>query len=269
MQNRTRGKLFELAGKPEEKRFLHRVTLLNKYKGPIMLPALRYFCFIFLICGFTFQAQAESIDEHVNTYCEIVREPGKKADAEFAAEIARLAATQQANLKSEMIDRYTELVYLLLLNGAWFSQGVLDGIEKIGADNRVKLCRALEGERLELMALSIEHRQMESYCELASQPTQQPNEILASQNAELASKMKLKIKPEVAARFPTLINLQLTAESSKFCSSTQNELDKMEELGTEKRFKLCQILEKERLAMKRNDINYRSSTAIIEALGIK
>lgn len=234
-----------------------------------MSSSLRLFCCTILICGFSLPAQAESIDEQVNSYCEAVRKPDRKADAEFAAEIARLAATQKANLKLEMIDRYPELVYLLLSNGVWFSQGMLDGIEKIDADNRVKLCRALEGERLELMALSTEHRQIESYCELASQPTQQPNEILTSQNAELASKMKLKIKPEVAARYPTLINLQLTAESSKFCSSTQNELDKMEELGTEKRFKLCQILEKERLAMKRNDINYRSSTAIIEALGIK
>lgn len=231
-----------------------------------MLAALRYFCFIFLICGFTFQAQGKSLDEQVNSYCEVVRKPGKKADAEFAAEIARLAATQQADLKSEMIDRYPELVYLLLLNG---SSRLLDSIEKIGADNRVKLCRAFEMQRLKLMALKTEYGQMESYCELASQPTQQPNEILTSQNAELASKMKLKIKPEVAARFPTLINLQLTAESSKFCSSTQNELDKMEELGTEKRYKLCQILEKERLAMKRLDIDYQAETAFIEALGLK
>lgn len=234
-----------------------------------MSLSFKFLCCTFLICGFAFSAQAESIDEHVNTYCEIVRKPGKKADAEFAAKITRMAATQQANLKPEMIDRYPELVYLLLLNGAWFSQGMLDSIEKIGADNRVKLCRALERERLELMALSTEYGQMESYCKLASQPIQQPNEVLESQNAELASKMKLKIKPEVAARFPTLINLQLTAESSKFCSSTQNELDKMDELGTEKRFKLCKILEKERLDLKRNDLDYRSNMAIVEALGIE
>ena len=46
------------------------------------------------------------------------------------------------------------------------------------------------------------------------------------------------------------------------------ELDEMEELGTEKRAKLCLILEKERLQLKKLDIDYGATIVIVD-LAIK
>lgn len=230
-----------------------------------MSLSFKFLCCTFLVCGFVFPAQAESIDEHVNSYCEVVRKPGKKADAEFAAAIIRLAGERHAHLKPGMVNRYPDLVYLVLLNGAaWMMQETLDGLEKVSADKRVKLCRALETERLELMALSIEYDRMESYCESASQPAQQTDAKLLGENVELAIKNKVTIKPEVATRYPILIHQKLTAQSSQFCGNTQEILDKLEEIGMKKRARLCMILEKERLDMKRIDINYQSTTAMVE-----
>lgn len=235
-----------------------------------MSLSFKFLCCTFLICGFVFPAQGMSIEEHVNSYCEVVRTPGKKADAEFAMAIIKLAEKRQVHLKPEMVNRYPDMVYLVLLNGAsGMLQETLDSLEKVSADKRVKLCRALETARLELMALSTEYRRMESYCELASQPAQQPDAKLLGENAELAMKKKVTIKPEVATLYPTLIHQELSAESSDFCGDTQQTLDKLEEIGKEKRFGLCKILEGERLDMKRLDINYQSEIATMEAKRFK
>lgn len=231
-----------------------------------MSLSFKFLCCIFLI-DFAFPAQGMSIEEHVNSYCEVVRKPktGNKADAEFAGEMIKLAKKRQVHLKPEMVNRYPDLVYLVLLNRAsWMMQETLDSLEKISADKRVKLCRALETERLELMALSIEYDRMESYCESASQPAQQTDAKLLGENTELAMKNKFTIKPEVATRYPTLIHQELMAQSSQFCGVTQEMLDKLEEIGMEKRARLCKILEKERLDMKQIDINYQSRATMIE-----
>src|SRR3989338_7913146 len=216
-------------------------------------------CCTFLICGFAFPVKAESMDDHVNAYWESARKLDEKTDAKFADAIIRLAKNRQAHLKPGIANRHPELAYLLLFVGAsgahWMMQDTLDSLEEISEDGRVKLCRALERERVELMAISAEHANMISYCESASQPTQQADARLLGENAELAIKIKVTIKPEIATRYPTLIHQQLTAQSNKFCGDTQNILDSLEELGSEKRAQLCKILEKERLALKLIDLN--------------
>lgn len=217
----------------------------------------------FLLCFIVSAVQAENTNEQVTSYCEVVRLPGKAASAKLSEEIRGLAKKKNIQLDPETIDRYPELIYLSLLKEySW----PLNHLEDMGAEKRVKLCRAYETDRLEMMTLRAEQASVESLCESASQPTQHPDEMLIRKNAELALKMKKTIKPEIAARYPLLINQQLTAESSKFCGSTQKELDNLEDLGTAKRAKLCKILEKERLDLKRLDINYRTEMVLIDVM---
>jgi len=218
-----------------------------------------------LLCFIVSAVQAESADGQVNSYCEVVRLPGKAANAELSGEIRELAKKKNIQLDPEAIDRYPELIYLSLLKGySW----ALNHLEDMGAEKRVKLCRAYETDRVETMALRAEQARVESLCESASQPTQQPDEMLIRKNAELALKMNKTIKPAIAARYPLLINQQLTAESSQFCGATQKELDTLEELGPEKRTKLCKILEKERLDLKRLDIKLRTELVLIDVMGL-
>lgn len=226
-----------------------------------MSLSLRLFCCAILICGFVFPAHAESIDEYVNSYCEVVRKPGKKADVELAAKIIKLAEKRQAHLKPGVIDRYPELVYLALLKGLI---GPLDNLDKLGADKRIKLCRALRTERLGMIALSAEEARMESFCESASQPASQPDAKLLGEITGLAKQNKINLKPDIANRYPALVYQQLSAESSKYLGDTQDVLDKLEEIGVEKRAKLCRILENERLQLKRLDINYLFQSAIVD-----
>lgn len=219
-----------------------------------------------MLCFFAPTAQAEGIDEQTKSYCEVARQPSMKANVAMAGNISELAEKNKIQLDTEAIDRHPELIYLSLLKGySW----PLDNLDAMGAEKRGKLCRALEADHLEMMAINAEHARVESLCETASHPTQQQDEILIRQNAELASKMKKALKPEIAARYPLLINQQLTAESSQFCGSTQKELDNLEELGAAKRAKLCRILEKERLDLKRLDIKLRTELVLIDVMGLQ
>jgi len=243
--------------------------LLEIFGRMIMLLSLRVlFCAIF-ISGFILPAQAENTDKQANFNCEVVREPGKKADEELAGVIYKSVEVQNIHLSPKQADRHHVLDSLMLMKGFGLSIKHIRDLGKLDSSQRFNLCRALEKERLKLVKLSIERDSVKSNCEIASQPVQLPNELLVSQNAELASKMNKTIKHEVAVRYPMLINQILTAESSQFCGSTQGELDEMEELGAEKRGKLCKILEDERLKLKQLDISFEAEKVIAEILAIK
>lgn len=231
-----------------------------------MSLSLRGFFFVILLCGFVVPVYAVSFEEHVNSYCEVVRRPRMKPHAGFTSEINRMAEVQQVHVKREMVNRYPDLVYLLLLTGAsWKRQEVIDNLQNIGAKKRIKLCRVLEMERLKVMLIDIEYDRMESYCAFASRPHPQPNAKQVQEIAELAKEKKFSLPPDVASRYPTLARQLLLAESSEYCGNTQELLDNLEGLGMEKRENLCRILEDGRLKLKRIDLNYESGVAIIEA----
>lgn len=121
-----------------------------------MSPLLKFSCFAILLCNFVVPAYAMSFEEHVNSYCEVVRKPGIKSHAGFAAEINRLAVGQQVHVNREMVNRYPDLVYLLLLTGASGNkQEMIDNLQNLSTKKRVKLCRALELERLNVMLLDM------------------------------------------------------------------------------------------------------------------
>lgn len=216
-----------------------------------------------LFCFIVSAVQAEGTDNQINSYCAVASLPGSAKNARLSGEIRKLAKEKNIQLEPETLNLYPELIYLSLLKGYTWP---LNHLKDMGAEKRVKLCRAYETERLATMALRAEQAHVESFCESASQPSQHPDEMLIRKNAELALNMKQTINPEIAARYPLLINQQLTAESSKFCNSTQNELDNLESFGTEKRAKLCKILEKERLDLQRIDIKYRTEMVLIDVM---
>jgi len=231
-----------------------------------MSQLIKQFCIILPLCFFAFSVQGVELDEQAKSFCEMLRTPSKKADVEFSELITRTAEVRGVRLSPVQADRHHALDSLMKMSGWDMSAVHFDDLNKVDPNKRVNLCLALKQENLDMAALIAEQTRVGSFCEAASQPMQQPDEMLVNINAELATKMKITLKPEIAARYPALTNELLTAESSKSCGSTQKELDRLDEFGTEKRAKLCKIFEEERLSLKLLDIYYRTTTALIDMI---
>jgi len=214
---------------------------------------------------FVLSAQAEGLDGQLRSSCEVVRTPGKQGDAVLAELIMKTAELRGVSLTPEMVNRRHALETLMGMSGFGLSIEHVADLDKVTPNKRVNLCMALKQDQRSMTALVAEQARVESLCEAASQPVQQADEMLVKQNAELASKKWETIKPEIAARYPALIHQILTAASNK-SHRTQQELDELEEFGVEKRAKFCKIYEKERLSLKRLNINAPMEYALIDVI---
>lgn len=127
------------------------VTTRKSMMSPPLLRVL--WCFLFL-AGVAYQANAEEqINDHANSYCERVRVSNEQPNIDFTNAIARLAKQKKVRIQPGLLNRYPDLVYLVILLDK--GQTTLDSLEKLDIDGRINLCRSLEVERLEKMARGV------------------------------------------------------------------------------------------------------------------
>ena len=232
-----------------------------------MSQIFKSLCCVFALCFLAFTAQAGALDAQAQSSCEEVRAPGKKAGAVLAGLIIKSAELHGINLSPKEVNRRHALETLMQMYGFGLSVEHIVDLDQVAPEKRVKLCRALKQDYLDMTALNAEQARVESLCAAASQPTTQADEMLLKQNAELASKRHETIKPEIAARYPALVNQILTAASNQ-SRGTQQELNELEEFGAEKRAKFCKIYETERLSLKKLNISTPMEHALADVIKI-
>lgn len=230
-----------------------------------MSQLIKSLCCVLPLCFFALTAQAEGLDEQAKLACEEVRTPGKKGDVILADLIMKTTKLHGISLTPEFVNRRHALETLMRMYGFSLSIEHIVDLDKVAPHKRVKLCVALKQDFLDMTELNAEQGRVASLCEAASQPTPHADEVMVKQNADLASKRGETIKPEIAARYPALINQMLTAASNK-SGNIQRELDGLEEFGAEKRAKFCKVYEEERLSLKRLNISEPMELTLIDVI---